>query len=139
MTPAMCLAIAMFFEGRNQGVEGMRVIGEVVVNRKEHKRFPNTICGVVFKNDHKKHACAFSFACDGLSDSMNAFDQPADVKAKKLALTLAQEILAGEKMIADNITHYHTVAVDPYWNSHPNFTFEGKVGYHVFYSCKKWC
>jgi len=140
MTPAMCLAIAMFFEARNQGVEGMRVVGEVIQNRVEHKRFPNSVCANIrlgYKTGSK--SCAFSFYCDGLSDDMYKFKQPQDVKMRKMAIQMGKEIMQGEMMLPSSVTHYHTVDVKPYWKDHKDFVFEGKVGTHLFYSCKGYC
>lgn len=134
MTPAMCLAIAMFFEARGEGAEAMRAVGEVVVNRVENKRFPNDVCGVVFDQ------CAFSFNCDGKPEDMYIFSAFADVQSRKTAKILAEEILTEEnKLLDSSVTHYHTTEVKPYWSEHPDFSLEGKIGNHLFYSCEDWC
>ena len=136
----MCLAIAMFFEARNEGIQGMRVVGEVIVNRVEHKRFPKSVCAVL-KQGYKSNSkgCAFSFYCDGLSDDMHQFKGYHDVQMRKAAIILADEILDGDRSLDASITHYHTTAVDPFWNDHKDFTLEGKVGTHLLYSCKGYC
>ena len=133
MTAAMCLAIAMFFEARGEGVTGMRAVGEVVVNRYENDRFPNDICDVVFDG------CQFSFNCDGKPENMYTFDEPKDVQSRKLAKTLAQEILDGERILPETVTFFHTTGIKPHWSEHPDFALEGKIGNHLFYSCKNYC
>jgi spore germination cell wall hydrolase CwlJ-like protein len=134
MTPAMCLAIAMFFEARDQSNDGMKAVGEVVVNRVEHDRFPDTICAVVFEG------CKFSFNCDGLPEDMYAFKQPDDVVAREVVLQLSEEIMDGEdRLLAERVTFYHTTDVSPYWSRHKDFTFEGQIGDHIFYSCVNYC
>src|SRR5512138_1998327 len=42
-----CLALAMYFEARTEGPEGMRAVGWVVLNRIAHDEFPATPCEVV--------------------------------------------------------------------------------------------
>src|SRR5690606_18896733 len=42
-----CLALAMYFEARSEGPEGMRAVGSVVLNRVESDQFPPTPCEVV--------------------------------------------------------------------------------------------
>jgi len=48
MTPMMCLAAAIFFEARDQPIDGQRAVADVVMNRVESNRWPDGICGVVF-------------------------------------------------------------------------------------------
>ena len=43
----MCLAIALFHEGRGESVKGQQAIAEVIDNRTKHKDFPNSYCGVI--------------------------------------------------------------------------------------------
>ena len=42
-----CMNEVMFFESRNQSKEGMKAVLTVVLNRKQAKGFPSSICGVV--------------------------------------------------------------------------------------------
>ena len=129
----MCLAIAMFFEARGEGIEGMQAVGDVVINRVEHNKFPDTVCGVVFQG------CKFSFNCDGLPEDMDAFKQPVDRKMKDAAIILSEEILNGSRLLPEGVTHYHTTYVSPYWSKHKDFTYVTKVGKHLFYKCKGYC
>ena len=63
-----CLAQAMYFEARSEPLEGWQAVGDVVINRVRDKRYPNTVCDVVFQGEFRRHKCQFSFACDGRSD-----------------------------------------------------------------------
>ena len=58
-----CLIAVIFFESRDQPIEGQFAVGDVVMNRVESTRFPNNICDVVYQ---KKQ---FSFTHDGMSDN----------------------------------------------------------------------
>ena len=42
-----CLALNAYFESRNQSVAGQIAVSQVVMNRVESPRFPNTICEVI--------------------------------------------------------------------------------------------
>ena len=42
-----CLAKNIYFEAGNQPLAGRIAVGNVTINRKNHKMFPNNICDVV--------------------------------------------------------------------------------------------
>lgn len=121
MTAAMCLAVAVYFEARGEPLPGQYAVAEVVMNRVKDKRYPNTVCGVVFE---KK---AFSFTHDGKPDKL----PNAHTRASKRALEVAKTILSGP-VLGITSTHYHTVKVKPYWRKY--FDLDGKVGGHIFYT-----
>ena len=60
-----CLAEAIYFEARGEGVEGQFAVAEVILNRVDSPKFPNSICKVVRQGTGRKHACQFSYNCDG--------------------------------------------------------------------------
>ena len=60
MTPMMCLAAAIFFEARDQPLDGMMGVADVVMNRVESDRWPDDVCSVVYQSRQ------FSFTHDGL-------------------------------------------------------------------------
>ena len=65
-TAIMCLALNIYFEARDQPLNGQVAVAEVTLNRVTSKKHPNTICGVVKQSNSK--GCAFSWYCDGKSD-----------------------------------------------------------------------
>ena len=46
---ATCLAKNMYYEARNQGLAGQLAVSLVVMNRVKDKRYPDTICEVVYQ------------------------------------------------------------------------------------------
>lgn len=121
-----CLAQAIYFEARSENLEGQLAVAQVVLNRVDDRRYPPSICGVVFQNDHLPFRCQFSFACDGRSDN------PHNKQAWAIARTIANIALNGHWMdLSDASTHYHTVEVTPYWMS--KLDRRVKVGRHIFY------
>jgi spore germination cell wall hydrolase CwlJ-like protein len=119
MTPLLCLATAVYFEARGENHMGQMAVAQVVVNRMEDHRYPDTVCGVVWEPK------AFSFTHDGKSDRMKHFE------SRSKALDVAKATLGGEGLGITS-THYHTTSVDPFWNDH--YDLDGQVGDHIFYT-----
>lgn len=123
---AHCLAQAIYYEARGEPLPGQIAVAEVVINRKASKRYPNTICGVVFQNQHRKNRCQFSFACDGKTDT------PPEGKTWNKSVSLANYVLTDDSLRLTNAaTHYHADYVSPFWSQHLQKTVS--IGRHIFY------
>lgn len=122
-----CLATGIYFEARGESYRGQVAVAQVIMNRVEHPNYPNTICGVVYQNQHRRNACQFSFACDGIPDRIN---EPA---AWAQAQEITQEVLNEKIYLTDvaDATHYHATYVRPHWAR--NMVKLSQVGLHVFY------
>jgi spore germination cell wall hydrolase CwlJ-like protein len=122
-----CLATAIYFEARSEPPSGQVAVAQVILNRVDNPNYPDSICGVVYENDHRRNACQFSFACDGLPEA--ALEQQAWEQAKKIS----DEVVAGQAKVTKvaTATHYHATYVDPYWA--PSMQRLTKIGAHVFY------
>ncbi|GAK32184.1 spore cortex-lytic enzyme [alpha proteobacterium Q-1] len=123
---ARCLAQAIYFEARSEPVKGQLAVAQVVLNRVSSPLWPQSICAVVFQNEHRRHACQFSFACDGRSD--NPRNPLAWQKSKLVALVALEQIWDD---ISDQATHYHADYVSPSWNKSMRQT--ARYGRHLFY------
>ena len=127
-----CLATAIYFEARGEPVEGQLAVAQVVINRLKNPAYPNTICGVVYQNKHRRNRCQFSFACDGRSDRIT------DMASWKEAQDLARETVdqPSETFLADvgSSTHYHATYVRPRWAR--RMTKADKIGRHIFYNTR---
>ena len=66
-----CLAQNIYWEARNQSIQGMYAVADVTLNRVKDKRWPSTVCEVVKqrKNAGGRWICQFSWYCDGKSDT----------------------------------------------------------------------
>lgn len=125
-----CLSTGIYFEARGESYRGQVAVAQTIINRVEHPNYPDTICGVVYQNQHRRNACQFSFACDGIPDRIN--EPTAWVKAQEITQTvLNREIYLTE--VAD-ATHYHATYVRPHWAR--NMDKMTQVGLHVFYRFK---
>jgi spore germination cell wall hydrolase CwlJ-like protein len=118
----MCLALNIYFEARDQPIDGQLMVAEVTLNRVASPDFPDNICDVVWSG-------AFSWTHDGKSDT------PKDKKAFALAVNLAKQAINNpDTLLGTNATYFHNTSARPYWSK--VFTQVGKVGDHIFYEDK---
>jgi spore germination cell wall hydrolase CwlJ-like protein len=123
-----CLAEAMYYEARGEGVDGEKAIAEVVFHRMRARGFPHSICGVVYQRAAAGHGCQFSFTCNG------ELDLPKSLGAWLRAKRLAGRILTGLVPLGDvteNAIAFHALDVQPGWGDHLVRTIQ--IGNHVFY------
>jgi spore germination cell wall hydrolase CwlJ-like protein len=126
MTATMCLALNVFFEARHETTSGQLAVAEVTLNRVADKRYPNTVCEVVWE---KKQ---FSWTHDGVHDDPTRMSY-LDREAWKSIKELASGVLDGSTTrLETTATHYHSVAVSPFWTKH--YEYEGQIGNHLFYT-----
>ncbi|WP_417685287.1 cell wall hydrolase [Roseibium sp.] len=125
-----CLAEAIYFEARGESEEGQIAVAQVVLNRVKNPSYPDSICGVVYQNKHKRNRCQFSFACDGIPDRI------AQPNSWKTAERLAKEVIGGKQYLkmVDASTHYHANYVAPRWRK--AMVKRGQVGLHIFYKTR---
>ena len=134
-TALVCLAQAIYFEGRSETNVGQIAIGQVIMNRVDDHRFPDTVCEVVtdgqrysWNNQMVKHKCAFSFYCDGKREVIH------DHVAYEWAKTLSFGILSNRLHLdlTDGSTHYHATYIKlPYWAK--DLTRTVCIDTHCFY------
>ena len=142
-TAFLCLALNTYHEAKNQSMIGQIATAQVVMNRVEDSRYPNTVCEVVkqgpsrpsWKDPSKripvKHRCQFSWYCDGKSDV------PRNKKAWKKAQDYANLVLNNRIQIdvTEGATHYHATYVKPSWAKTKTRTT--RIETHIFYRWEK--
>lgn len=121
-----CLAEAIYFESRGEPIAGQIAVAEVVLNRVDSRRYPNSICAVTKQGVGSGRACQFSYACDGRPDVMTS--PVARDRAGKLARLL---IDGRPRTITDGATHFHATYVRPSWAR--SFPRTAAIGNHIFY------
>lgn len=126
-----CLAEAIYFESRGEPFLGQVAVGVVIMRRVESPRFPDNICDVVhdglyWKGNPVRNKCAFSYYCDGKSETIYETDDYIRV------LDAAQLVLNGivvDKM--EDVLFYHATYVNPSWAKDMTLVFQ--IGKHKFY------
>jgi hypothetical protein len=121
-----CLAQAIYYEARGESRQGQMAVAEVVSNRTRSGVYPSTVCGVVYQGSERATGCQFSFTCDG---SLKA--RPRGAAWREANAISAQVLMGMVRPVTHRATHYHTVAIDPYWSS--SLVETTRIGAHVFY------
>ena len=137
-----CLAQNIYYEARSSSRADQMAVSDVVLNRVKDRRYPNTICEVVYQGKQKpswkdpnkmvmvRNMCQFSWYCDGKKDV------PPEGDPWRNAQMVAYEMyyLYKDANITDGATHYHAFYVKPDWAK--KFILKGRVGSHIFYKQK---
>jgi N-acetylmuramoyl-L-alanine amidase len=128
-----CLAQNIYYEARGSSRADQIAVADVVINRVQDKRYPNTICEVVQQGKKyadgrmKRNQCQFSWYCDGKSD------WPTDMDAWVIAQQIAYNMVTYNdyRGLTEGATHYHADYVNPSWAR--TLTLTGTIGVHKFY------
>jgi len=121
-----CLTEALYFEARGEKIPGIFAVAEVILNRRDSRKFPNSVCGVISQGAHRKNACQFSYKCDGHKE---VYREP---KAKELVAKIAQIVLEERApKLTGGAEFYHANTVRPRWAS--AFRRTATIGKHYFY------
>ncbi len=121
-----CLTEALYFEARGEDLLGQAAVAEVILNRVDDPRFPDTVCGVVRQGSGKRGQCQFSYWCDGRAERIT------EPKAFEELGKLAWVMLQGKpRILTGKATYYHAVQVRPRWARAMVRT--GRIGNHIFY------
>ena len=134
-----CLALNIYYEARGSNFADQVGVADVVLNRVNDRRYPDSVCGVVQQGKKKpswkdqsvmvmvRNMCQFSWYCDGKADNPHQGD--AWVNAQTVAWRIMQ---FGEfRGISEGATHYHATYVNPAWNKYLRKTVQ--IQDHVFY------
>jgi spore germination cell wall hydrolase CwlJ-like protein len=105
-------------------------ISQVVLNRVNSRKYPNTVCKVVYQAIRRdllvvRDLCQFSWYCDGRSDHPSDFDSWIE-SVRVAALTMALKV-----DFTEGALNYHAVYVKPSWAAKMRLTI--RIGSHRFY------
>jgi len=128
-----CMALNIYYEARGSNLADKAAVSDVVLNRVNDNRYPNTICEVVKQGEKHnngnmvRNRCQFSWYCDGKSDV------PLDQDRWFEAQMIAWGIIEFDKFrgITEGATHYHATYVSPRWAK--DLQMVGRIGAHIFY------
>jgi len=132
MASWLCMTTAIYFEARDQSIDGQLGVSNVIISRVHDPRYPDNICDVTQDgpktcNRNTREDFQFSFYCDGKSEEMT--DDTARMKAMSIGLLAILGVLPDN---TNGATHYHADYVTPSW-SH-DLQFNVKIDDHLFYT-----
>ena len=142
-TAFICLALNTYHEAKNQSLVGQIATAQVVMNRVEDNRFPNTICEVVKQGPTRpswedpkkeypiKHRCQFSWYCDCKDDTPK--NEKAWRKAQDVAFLIIYDKIKLD--VTEGAKHYHATYVKPSWAKTKTRTT--RIESHIFYRWEK--
>lgn len=135
--PALeCIAQNIYHEARGESLAGQLSVGLVVLNRVKDKRFPNTVCEVVYQKTKlkttKTPVCQFSWVCDPLKTTTDMAWQ----RSMKVAQTVYRMYANGFD-ITNGATHFHAEYVKPTWSTSREMVQVAQIDAHVFYKWRR--
>lgn len=124
-----CLARNVYHEARGESFIGQRAVAEVTLNRVASRRFPGTVCEVVYEKrwdpKRKRDVGAFSWT------ELDSVERPAG-NAWQLAVDAAQSVYDSEHApVVHGALFYHANRISPGWAKTKNQV--AKIGSHTFY------
>ncbi|MGB7404393.1 MAG: cell wall hydrolase [Pacificimonas sp.] len=116
-----CLASAVYNEARGEPLEGQLAVAQVVLNRVEDRRWPSSICDVVYQRYQ------FSFTFDRIPD-VPAHKNKHWKRAEAVAVVAKTDNWAD---VTDEAVFFHAQYVAPKWRH--RFEKTANIGQHIFY------
>ncbi len=125
-----CMAMAIYFESKNEPLVGQLAVGLVVKNRAESGMFPKDICDVVYEGPLDSNGkpilnrCQFSWYCDGIPEKISD-----NLMWEKL-MFISNLILSNKIFdFTDGALFFHNTSVNPRWKLKKIVA----IGNHIFY------
>ena len=147
-TEVDCLAKNIYYESRQEPIEGQIAVGLVTINRLKSEQFQNSICDVVWRQDRirknvtiRKHhhvrivskvvkVAQFSWTLDRRCRTPK--DLEVWIRIKQLAQSmLKQASLDNYQDFTKGALWYHTFRVHPKWRH--EYEVVVRIGNHIFY------
>lgn len=121
-----CLAEALYFEARGESLEGIFAVAEVILNRVDSPRYPDSVCGVIHQGTGERYRCQFSYNCDGIAEIIT--EKQAYARVGKVARMMLDGL---PRSLTGGATYYHTKEVSPRWSK--VFDRTATIDAHHFY------
>ena len=123
-----CLTEALYFEARGESIEGVFAVAEVILNRADSSKFPDSVCGVISQGVGNGRGCQFSYKCDQYPEVYR--EKTAKDRMGKIAMLMLDD--NAPRRLTDGALFYHTKAVNPSWSR--VFARTTTIGAHHFYN-----
>lgn len=114
----MCLAQTLFFEARNQPVEGLRAVAATVFNRVDHAHYASSVCAVVYQ--------PYQYSWTLIRSNWQR-------RPPNFYMQLATAFIENRESLQEQypVTHFHRFDVHPQWSDALEYVIT--IGHHKFY------
>lgn len=125
-----CLALNVYYEARGEPEAGQYAVAKVTMNRVASRRYPATVCDVVYEQNwdsrRKRRVGAFSWT------ELERLPQ-AQGREWDRAVGIAREVYyqRHDPLQLADVLHYHADYIEPRWSR--SLTPVARIGNHVFY------
>ncbi len=124
-----CLALNVYYEARGESLAGKYAVAEVTMNRVTSRRYPQTVCAVVYEKRwdrlRKRSVGAFSWT------ELDIVPHPEGEQWRQ-AREVAEAVYFGRQPPALNgAMHYHAAYIKPNWSKGQRRVT--RIGRHIFY------
>ena len=123
LSQVSCVEEAVFFEARGEPLIGQMYVANVIQNRVDHKRFPNTACEVV----HQRYQFTYKV------DTGKYTKEP---QAKLKAKFVAYSSVIYPRLLPSNVVYYTANRVK-YFEGRNGVSTYTTLGGHTFYQEEK--
>lgn len=128
------LACGIYFEARSESIEGQYWVANVILNRMENPRWPNTIEGVLRQGETRRNRCQFSFMCDGQPEHIS--NKKAWQTALQIATVAMEDFYQDVRVTCAHSYHAEYVTSKPALKWFATLQADEQVDTHIFY-CDK--
>jgi len=134
-TQYQCLALAVYYEARNQPLQGQAAVAMVVLNRAEDDFWPSNICDVVKQGSYstgkvQKNQCQFSWYCDGRPNNPTEHETWNEIQSFVRHVFYAWNVGYD---VSYGATNFHNTRARPRWRHDPDMQHVATIGDHIFY------
>lgn len=126
-----CMTNALYKEAEVRVADediSMVWIAQVVMNRREHSRFPNSVCNVI--RQKIKGYCIFSFYC------LRGHSYMPDIRRYLIATKVAYRAIQGHYKGVTDVLFFKRCDVDDRWFNR-NTVMINRVRNHCFYTYRR--
>lgn len=127
----LTLARTLYGEARGEPREGIQAVANVILNRVESNRYPNTVAKVCLQR--------LQFSCWNKNDPNRSIIenlQPGTNAKFDMILEIAKlAVLGGLPNLVPGVLHYHAKSISPGWvKNSPAASLVKRIGHHLFWS-----
>src|SRR5438034_1533734 len=124
-----CLARNVYFEARGEPAAGQYAVAEVTMNRKASRRFPRTVCAVVYQKNWDRilgrHVGAFSWT------EFNELPAPSGEEWERARKVAGEVYYRRYTPVLEGALFFHATHITPGWAKEKKRVT--RIGRHVFY------